>query len=99
MLLESPPGAHTLDRDVVTGSCGRPVAAFVPGTRHASGEGMTKSIKVDGRTMQVFNSYSSGPGCPTHTYDLAYGAWVTQIGHEWKLHTPGRAPRIVTVSL
>lgn len=57
----------------------------------------TKTIEIDGRTREVLDSLSSGPGAPAHTYELRGRAYVYQIACDWWLQEPGREARRVSV--
>jgi len=56
------------------------------------------SIEIDGRSFTSMNGYSSGPGCPTHTYEIPRG-YVRRIADEWILYRAGHTPRKVQFSV
>lgn len=59
---------------------------------------MVNAISINGRTVAVLNTLSSGPGCQPHTYELKGGSYVYEIAGEWFLQVRGQSKRRVEVA-
>ena len=60
----------------------------------------TKTIKINGRETAVVNSFSSGPGCEAHTYEIHGGKRVEQCGRlGWILTGHGQGEWIPEISV
>jgi hypothetical protein len=53
---------------------------------------------VNGQTVRVVNTLSSGPGQAPHTLELAGGAYVYEIAGQWFLQERGKFKVAVKVA-
>lgn len=60
---------------------------------------MNAKIKVNGVEREVVNSFSSGPGCAPHSYQLKRNVYLLRIGANWQEERPGQHPFRVTVEI
>jgi hypothetical protein len=59
---------------------------------------MTKTIAINGRSIEVLNTLHSGPSDAPIAYELKGGAYVYSVGQDWLMQVRGQVAQRVEVA-